>query len=142
MGNHAKNVRLVTRRDTSNNWVNSDAILLSGELALETDTGMMKAGNGVDLWTNLPYLYQDGGVIVGATGAVLGDEIAEFDNKRRILIPQAGALFGLVKSSNQMNQILVENDGTMTVNGLSIDKVHVLDGQSLVLDAGTAKEGN
>lgn len=49
-------LRLQTRRDTSVNWVIFNPILLSGELGLETDTRLMKAGNGVDDWVTLAYL--------------------------------------------------------------------------------------
>jgi len=44
-----------TRRDTAANWANNNPILASGELALETDTGLFKFGNGTAAWNNLQY---------------------------------------------------------------------------------------
>jgi len=44
-----------TRRDTAINWANANPILASGELALETDTGLFKFGNGTAAWNNLNY---------------------------------------------------------------------------------------
>lgn len=50
------NMRIVIRRDTALNWSNnSDVVLLSGEQGYETDTKMMKIGNGVSSYADLPY---------------------------------------------------------------------------------------
>jgi len=45
------------KRDTANNWITNNPILLSGEQGFETDTGKMKIGNGQATWTSLPYTY-------------------------------------------------------------------------------------
>ena len=52
------------RRDTAANWTTANPVLLSGELALETDTAKFKIGNGTSAWTALAY-----GGIKGDTGA-------------------------------------------------------------------------
>jgi len=38
------------------NWTSYNPILASREPGIETDTLKMKVGNGVDLWTDLPYI--------------------------------------------------------------------------------------
>jgi len=60
--------QIQTRRDTSVNWMNVNPILALGEAGLETDSNLLKYGDGVTLWNNLPYFapYQDS--IVGISG--------------------------------------------------------------------------
>lgn len=47
------------RRDTAANWNTNNPTLAAGELALETDTGKFKIGNGSSSWAALQY----GGII-------------------------------------------------------------------------------
>ena len=53
-------------------------------------------------------------------------------------IPVAGALLGLVKSSEDDNKIKVETDGTMSVNRVSTDKLYVPEDSELILNGGNA----
>ena len=55
-------------------------------------------------------------------------------------IPIAGALLGLVKSSEDDNKIKVETDGTMSLNRVSTDKLYVPENSSLVLNGGSASD--
>lgn len=48
--------RLQIRRSNSLDWNNSNPVLLQGELGLELDTNLLKAGDGFTNWLNLPYL--------------------------------------------------------------------------------------
>lgn len=52
--------------------------------------------------------------------------------------PIAGALLGLVKSSEEDNKIKVETDGTMSVNRVSTDNLYVPEGSELILNGGSA----
>lgn len=47
--------RLQLRRDTAANWTSADPILLEGEMAVETDTGKFKVGDGTTTWGSLIY---------------------------------------------------------------------------------------
>jgi len=47
--------RVQVRRDTAANWSSADPILASGEIGWETDTRLMKVGNGSTAWTSLAY---------------------------------------------------------------------------------------
>ncbi len=49
-------VTLQIRHDTAENWTTRNPVLAQGEFALETDTYLMKIGDGVRTWINLPYL--------------------------------------------------------------------------------------
>lgn len=51
------------RRDTAANWTSANPTLLSGELAIETDTGKHKMGDGTTPWISLAY-----GGLQGAPG--------------------------------------------------------------------------
>lgn len=44
------------RRDTAANWTAENPTLLAGELALETDTGYWKVGDGSTAWNSLAYI--------------------------------------------------------------------------------------
>lgn len=48
-------VRFQLRGDTSANWASMNPILKAKEPALETDTLLVKYGDGVTAWTALPY---------------------------------------------------------------------------------------
>lgn len=43
------------RRGTAAQWAAADTVLASGEVGVETDTGYLKVGNGVDPWNVRPY---------------------------------------------------------------------------------------
>jgi hypothetical protein len=48
-------ITIQLRRDTSTNWTNINPILALGEPGLETDTNLIKYGDGVTYWNNLIY---------------------------------------------------------------------------------------
>jgi len=43
------------RRDTAANWTSSNPVLAAGEAGLETNSGLVKYGNGTSAWADLPY---------------------------------------------------------------------------------------
>ena len=47
---------LQIRRDLSTNWVTRNPVLAQGEFGIETNTFLIKIGDGVRDWTHLPYL--------------------------------------------------------------------------------------
>ena len=56
--------KIQNRRDTSARWTQYNPILLEGELGLETDTGKMKLGDGVNTWSALPYMKVSDGFVL------------------------------------------------------------------------------
>ena len=44
------------RRDTAANWTSVNPVLAAGEVGFETNTRLMKAGDGTTAWTSLAYL--------------------------------------------------------------------------------------
>lgn len=56
MANKYLKIRVKQRFDTAENWKSTNPILLAGELAIESDTGFAKAGNGSSRYNDLTYL--------------------------------------------------------------------------------------
>ena len=48
--------RIQLRRDTAANFTSANPTLAAGELAYETDTRKIKAGDGSTAWTSLSYI--------------------------------------------------------------------------------------
>ena len=64
--------RIQVRRDTAANWVvNKDVIPAAGEPCMETDTGVVKFGDGVTTYENLP-----------AIGANAGSTVTHYEGTR------------------------------------------------------------
>ena len=54
--NKSLSVTLIIRNGTSINWTTRNPILQQGEYGLETDTFLIKIGDGIHDWEHLPYL--------------------------------------------------------------------------------------
>ncbi len=87
-------IRIQLRRDTAANWVSSNPVLRQGEIGIETDTLLMKLGNGTNTWTQITAymnLVPDGNLTVGDyvavndIGASLG--VVGLDSSKNALIP-------------------------------------------------------
>ena len=86
-------IRIQLRRDTAANWVSSNPVLRQGEIGIETDTLLMKLGNGTSTWTQITAymnLVPDGNLTVGDyvavndIGASLG--VVGLDSNKNALI--------------------------------------------------------
>lgn len=51
-------VTLQVRNDSAADWTTRNPVLAEGEYGVENDTFLIKIGDGVRTWTNLPYLNQ------------------------------------------------------------------------------------
>ena len=51
------------KRGLASRWASTNPVLLAGELGVETDTNLMKIGNGTDPWNDLAYVKTDTGQI-------------------------------------------------------------------------------
>lgn len=56
-----KKIRMLQKFDTETNWTANDPVLYMGEFAISTDLDpvQFKIGNGVDVWSDLPYYAVD-----------------------------------------------------------------------------------
>ena len=48
--------KIVLRNDTAEKWLASNPVLLTGEMGVETDTGLLKVGDGTSTWAALEYI--------------------------------------------------------------------------------------
>lgn len=73
----AKRKRIINRNDVAANWTAVNPILLKGEIAVESDTGKVKVGDGATAWNSLAYLSSSGGA--GAWGSITGTLSSQTD---------------------------------------------------------------
>lgn len=52
-------VQIQLRNDTAANWESADPTLAQGEVGVETDTFLMKVGDGSTAWSSLQYVSVD-----------------------------------------------------------------------------------
>ena len=72
-------------------------------------------------------------------GARIGNDVAEINGDKRIVVPVATAeKFGTVKSAADNNKVAVGEDGTMTINNVGVSKLTNEEGTELVLNCGNA----
>ena len=111
------------RRGTASQWTSANPTLASGELGLETDTLLVKAGNGVTAWTSLSYINSFPAVSRNAqTGTsytpVLNDagKMVEISNTSAITLTVPLNSSVAFPEGTQIN-ILQTNTGQITVVG-------------------------
>ena len=69
MAQRQLNTRIIIRNDTSTNWTAANPVLLKGELGIETDTGVVKYGDGVAKWESAQILNESNVVVKTAAPA-------------------------------------------------------------------------
>lgn len=143
------NVRFQLRNNTEAEWKDKIGFVpLQGEPCVTTDgdnKGRIKIGDGTSTWQELPYVTSPAtGAYVTATELQTAlEKYASIEDlqagKISVTIPIATASnTGSVKSSNAQNGVTVNEDGTMTVNNLSIAKVENDDTLTVILNGGDA----
>ena len=121
------------RRGTASQWTSTNPTLAAGELGLETDTLLMKAGNGSTAWTSLAYINQYALPLLtqnAQTGTtytfVLGDvsKLVELSNTSAITatVPLNSSVAYPVGSQIMLlqtntGQVTVVGAGGVTING-------------------------
>lgn len=78
----AQTIAILRRRDSNGNWNTADPIVPNGQLAFtlsagEFGTPLIKMGNGVDTWSNLPYLSRKNNLFSTSNPAT-GNNASEF----------------------------------------------------------------
>jgi hypothetical protein len=114
------------KRANKETWIRVNPVLAPGEPGCELDTHLLKMGDGVTDWQNLPYVGTYNGPTVDTDlkeyvkFADLADALKDYMPKMQIA---SGTILGAVKSSDEQNKIKVLDDGTMEVNSLNINKL-------------------
>ena len=102
------------RRNLASYWAEKNPVLAEGEPCFELDTGKLKIGNGTTAYNDLSYINSDSVQI----------EIATKD------------IIGAVLSSDEKNQVSVDESGHMEVNEIGVEKLSDTVGITLVIDGG------
>lgn len=69
--------RMTQRIDTASNWKTHNPVLLAGEIGIESDTKLVKIGDGTSNWNSLPYINNFG---QNANGIMTASTTTEVDN--------------------------------------------------------------
>ena len=72
------------------------------------------------------------------TGALIGNEEAEINDDKKMIIPIGGEKLGVVKSTTVENGIAIAEDGTMSVNSISFSKIYTDDSEEIIFSGGGA----
>ena len=113
------NARIRCKIDTAENWNTNNPVLLVGELGIESDTKLIKVGDGTTSWTSLPYLQYlplSGGQLTGGLKIARGFQngLLDTDDGDILYIDNNGNLcigYGLSgKTKLTSNRIDVESN--------------------------------
>ena len=108
--------RFQFKRATKKEWEDSNIVLLDGELALESDTTKIKAGDGKTPYTELPYI---------TIGSVSFDELTEEDIKN--LKGDKGDPFTYDDfTQKQLNQLKGEKGDALKFDDLTEEQINML----------------
>lgn len=67
--------RVSQRSNTAQGWLDLNPVLYAGEIGIETDTGLVKHGDGVSHWLELPYWSNDGLTYTQGDGVVINNNV-------------------------------------------------------------------
>lgn len=110
---------ILQKRGTAADWASSDPILLAGEFGYETDTGVLKVGDGATSWTFLGNLF-----VVNPTYAI-SSSTATVDEGTAVTftltttgIPENTLLYWVTSGTNITEQDFTDNtlSGTVLIN--------------------------
>lgn len=104
------NVTLITRNDTSSQWGSVNPILSKGELGYDSDSKMLKIGDGSSTWDNLEFIRSDlvsegkGAPSSGATNKKLGSVYVDTTGSKAYILIKKDA------TSSTWKQIVTPED--------------------------------
>jgi len=104
--------RIQIRRGTAAQWLASDPVLAHGELAFETDTFILKAGDSINKWSDLPNLFSGNFNPIKVKNTDFASATA-YDNS--IIVGRNIGIF-----LNQINRYLEDEEWQFTATGINI----------------------
>jgi hypothetical protein len=106
--------RIQLRRDTATNWELANPVLAAGEPGLETDSGLLKYGDGANNWNTLPY--------AGVSPTVSGNLIPALDNTYSLgnATNRWQDVYVAGNSIYVGNLVLSDTNGQLAVNGNTV----------------------
>jgi hypothetical protein len=103
------------RRDTAAAWTSANPVLAPGEPGLETDTNLIKYGNGVTAWNSLPYASLVPDAITTNLAPAAGESVSLGDPDH-----PWSELYLTGNSIYLGNVVLSESNGELAVNGATV----------------------
>jgi hypothetical protein len=101
--------RIQIRRDTSTNWENNNPVLALGEPGLETDTLIVKYGDGSSTWNSLPYANIDSLADFTTTNLAEGSNLYYTNARVYANIVNAGFVSGTFATNAQLASYATNN---------------------------------
>lgn len=98
-------ITIQLRRDTRENWIQSDAVLAPGEPGFETDTGKFKIGDGERRWEDLVYFNP------GDDAALFAAIDAHFLSLEQQNIDEAALHAAVVAHISELQSAVLSEDG-------------------------------
>lgn len=94
-----------TRTATHADWISSNPVLANGEVGLESDTGVVKTGDGVTAWSALPTsdVFQTSAQIAGDIANETGTGPAVFGTSPTLTTPVLGDATATTLTSSGIN---------------------------------------
>ena len=138
------NVRFQQKFDTAENWANSELILLAGEIAVESDTGKFKFGNGSKVFSELDYAGIDQAQLDATndnfTKLTPADDVTDTAALATITSPKKGDIaviervIGEVSSASTMTAYMYDGSNWCALDG-NYDASNVYFDSNLVMTA-------
>lgn len=138
------NVRFQQKFDTAANWANSELILLAGEIAVESDTGKFKFGNGEKKFSELDYAGIDQAQLDATndsfTKLTPADDVTDSAALAGIASPKKGDIaviervIGEVSSASTMTAYMYDGENWCALDG-NYDASNVYFDSNLVMTA-------
>ena len=111
--------KIQIRRGTAAQWTAANPILIIGELGFETDTNLIKVGDGTTAWTSLGYFAGTPGV--AAAGTLTGATLA------------ANVLASSLTSVGTLENLTVTNTISGSINGNAATATQLLNTRTIAL---------
>lgn len=93
MADKTLNARIKQKYDTAANWQTNNPILLAGEIGVESDTGLLRVGDGERHWNDLnefitpaQYIYDGAGIAETVIDPETGEETVDFSNQTSAMV--------------------------------------------------------
>lgn len=74
------NARIIQKIDSAPNWKTNNTVLLAGELGIESNTGLVKIGNGTTPWNSLSYINSANALQSNSAIATTTDQLNYFED--------------------------------------------------------------